>query len=168
MSGIETSTEFRRLGTCDVFYGGRNMGYTVGGVTVKITTSWVDIFVDRFGEVALDDIDIGTNIEATVPLRQGSVDNYNDAFDTGVTWGLGSGPIRFGRQVGTSILKQTLVLNPINDTDGIKIYKAGVIDVDEIGYNNENHRILTLHFKGFIDEDRANGDKVFRIFGHMS
>ena len=63
MSGIETSTEFRRLGTCLVTWDTRNMGYTKGGVTVKITTTWVDITVDRWGEVPLDAVDIGTIID---------------------------------------------------------------------------------------------------------
>ena len=168
MSGIETSTEFRRLGTCGVSFGGRNMGYTRGGVTVKITTSWVDIFVDRFGEVPLDAVDIGTNIEAFTPLAQGSIDNYNDGFDTGDTGGAGGGPITFGRQVGSSIIKQELILVPINDNDVIRIYKAGAVDVDELGYNNEGHRILGIHWKGFLDESRDEGDRVFKIFGYVS
>ena len=168
MSGIETSTEFRRLGTCLVTWGGRNMGYTKGGVTAKITTTWVDITVDRWGEVPLDAIDIGTIIEAFTPLAQGSVDNYNDGFDTGVTGGVGVGPITFGRQVGTSIIKQLLILNPINDNDRIIIYKAGCVDVDELGFNNEGHRLLGLHWKGFIDENLPEGQKTFQIFGHTS
>jgi len=143
------------------------MGYTKGGVTCKITTTWVDITVDRWGEVPLDAVDIGTIIEAFTPLAQGSIDNYRDAYDTGLIAGV-SGPLTFGRQVGTSITKQQLILNPINDNDRIIIYLAGVVDVDELGFNNEGHRLLGLHWKGFIDESRGEGQKTFQIFGHTS
>jgi len=167
MSGSETSAEFRRLGTCGVSYAGRNMGYTKGGVTVKITTTWVDITVDRYGEVPLDAVDVGTIIEAFTPLAQGSLDNFRDGFDTHLMAGI-VGPLTFGRTVGTSIQKSKLVLTPINDNDIVVIYKAGCVDVDELGYNNEGHRILGLHWKGFIDENLAEGAKTFQIFGYMS
>jgi len=170
MSDTKTITEIRRLGTCRVNFGGRDMGYTFGGCTAKITTDWVDINVDEFGTVPVDDIDTGTNIDVFVPLIQASVDNYEDGFDTGrrEVAGMAGEKIVFGRKVGTSIKKMRLVLDPINDIDGVVLYKAGCYDVDELGYNNEGARILGLHFKGFIDEDRTPGDQTFRIFGGLS
>lgn len=171
MSNTKTITEIRRLGTCRVNFGGRDMGYTFGGCTAKITTDWVDINVDDFGTVPVDDIDTGTNIDVFVPLIQASVDNYEDAFNTGrreADPAGGEDRLVFGRKVGTSIVKMRLVLDPINDVDGIVLYKAGCYDVDELGYNNEGARILGLHFKAFMDEDRADGDRLFRIFGGLS
>lgn len=166
MSDGKTATEIRNLGTCRVNYNGRGIGYTQGGVTVKITTDWHDVVVDEFGTVPLDAIDTGTNIEATIPLVQASLDNYEDAFPTGT--GTLSSTVTFGRKVGTSITKAQLILDPINEDDGIVIYQAGCFDVDELGYSNEGERVLNCHFKGYIDESRADGDKVFRIFGGMS
>lgn len=159
-------TEIRRIGTCRVNYGGRDMGYTQGGVTVSIVTDWVDINVDDFGTVPVDAQDIGTNIEATVPLAQASLENYTDAFPTANSYM--DDRLRFGRLVGTSITKQRLVLDPINDTDNVVIYLAGVISVDDLGFNNDGVRILSCHFKGFVDTGRGVGDKVFRIGGYLS
>ena len=166
MSSGKTSTEIRNLGTCRINLGGRDMGYTQGGVTVKITTDWHEVLVDEFGTVPLDAIDTGTNIEATVPLVQASLDNYISAFSTGLN--SPTDRVTFGKKVGSSITKVRLILDPINESDGMVIYQAGCIDVDELGYNNEGERVLGCHFKGYLDEDRAAGDKVFRVFGGMS
>ena len=161
-------TEIRRLGTCRINFTGVDMGYTLGGVTVMITTSWTDIFIDEYGEVPVDDIDIGTNIEATVPLAQPSLNNYEKAFNTGRRADGITDRLTFGRKVGTSITKGRLVLDPINDTDGVVLYNSGIVNVDDLGYNNDNIRILSCHFKGFIDDSRSGGDKLFRLFGGMS
>ena len=171
MSDIKTITEIRRLGTCRVNFDGRDMGYTHGGCTAKITTDWVNINVDDFGTVPVDDIDTGTNIDIFVPLIQASVDNYEYGFDTARREAVPAAledRLVFGRIVGTSIKKFRLILDPINDVDGIVLYKAGCYDVDELGYNNEGARILGLHFKAYMDEDRVNGDRLFRIFGGSS
>lgn len=161
-------TEIRSLGTCRVNFGSRDMGYTQGGVTVTITTSWNEIMIDEYGEVPVDAIDIGTNIEVMVPLVQASVNNYEYAFPTGRRAAPMQDRLVFGRKIGTSIPKYRLVLDPINDSDGIVIYQAGCMNVDDLGFNNDNVRVLNCHFKGFIDDSRAGGDKVFRIFGGMS
>jgi len=166
MGSGNSVTEIRNIGTCRINLGGRDMGFTQGGVTVKITTDWHSVVVDKYGTVPLDDIDTGTNIEVTIPLVQASLDNYKSAFSTGSN--TLTDRLTFGRQVGTSITKARLVLDPINESDGLVVYQAGCFDVDELGFNNEGERILNCHFKGYIDDDRAAGDKVFRIFGGMS
>lgn len=168
-SDNKTITEIRRLGTCRVNLGARDMGYTQGGCTVTIVTDWVDINVDDFGTVPVDAIDVGTNIEAVVPLAQASLDNYEDAFGTsGLRPVYPSDRITFGHTTGDSIVKQRLILDPLNDNDNIVIYLAGVITVGELGFNNDGVRILSLTFKGYIDEDRAEGDRLFHIGGGMS
>jgi len=112
-------TEIRNLGTCRINYGKVDLGYTQGGVTVTITTSWTTVNIDEYGEVPVDDIDIGTNIEATVPLIQASFVNYGIAFDTSRNVPITQ--LTFGRKVGTAIGKARLVLDPINDIDGVVI-----------------------------------------------
>ena len=169
-------SQIRRLGTCRVNFqpagGGaparlaNDMGYTLGGVTVTITMDQVEINVDDYGTVPVDSIDVGTNIEAVTPLIQATLANYSDTLWPGTNSPLDR--LTFGRIVGTSITKGRLVLDPINDTDGIVIYSAGCISIDDLGYNNDGVRIIGAHWKGFVDDNRNNGDKVFRIFGTMS
>jgi len=166
-------TEIRRIGTCRVNYGGRDLGYTQGGVSVSIVTDWVDINVDDFGTVPVDAQDVGTNIEATVPLAQASIANYRDAFPTARDYtpgdtGWRADRVTFGQIVGESITKKRLILDPINDTDNIVIYLAGVILVDDLGFNNDGIRILSCHFRGYVDTGRSEGDKTFRIGGYLS
>jgi len=164
-------TEIRRLGTCRVNFGGRDLGYTQGGCEVTITTDWVDINVDDFGTVPVDAIDVGTNIEVKVPLAQASLDNYDDAYGMGDRSSLGVRSydrITFGRTTGDSIVKRRLVLDPLNDTDNIILYLAGAISVDPLGFNNDGVRILGITFRAYIDTGRAEGDRLFRIGGAMS
>lgn len=166
MSSGKDSTEIRNLGTCRINFGGRDMGFTQGGVTVKVTTEWHDVLVDEYGTIPLNSIDLGTNIEVTVPLVQASLDNYKDAF--GMAANSPVDRLTFGRKVGSSATTKRLVVDPVNEDDGIVVYKAGIKDVDELGYTNEGERLVGCHFTGFVDESRAEGDKVFRFFGGMS
>ena len=158
--------EIRNIGTCRVNLGGVDLGYTQGGVTVTITTEWHDVMVDEFGVVPVTSRDKGTNIEVVVPLVQTSIANYEKAFPTATR--SPNDRLTFGRKVGTEITKERLVLDPINESDGVVVYQAGCISVDELGKNNEGVPILNCHFKGYIDTERADGDRVFRIFGGMS
>jgi len=159
-------TEIRKLGTCRINFGGRDMGYTTGGVEVTITTEYVMINVDEFGTVPVDACDVGVTIEAMVPLAQPSLNNYIDAFPVGRN--SPTDRLTFGRTVGDSVTKKRLVLDPVNETDGFVIYKAACLSVDPLGYNNEGIRILGCHFQGFADDTRSSGDYLFRIFGGMS
>lgn len=162
-------TEIRNLGTCRVNYNARDMGHTQGGCTVKITVEQREVVVDEYGVVPVDVVDVGTTIEATIPLAQASFDNYADVYPT-LTTILAATILSSGRKVGVSIPGYRLVLDPLRvaDTDGVVIYDAYVVDVAELGYTNEGERILAVTFKGRIVTSRADGDKVFRIFGGMS
>jgi len=159
-------TEIRKLGTCRVNYAGRDMGYTQGGVTVTITMDQVEIMVDEYGTVPVDSVDVGTNIEIVTPMAQASLDNYKDTLWPGRN--VPADRLTFGRKVGTSISTGRLVIDPINESDGVVVYKAGCVAVDDLGYNNDGIRIVGAHWRGFIADDRSGGDKVFRIFGGMS
>jgi len=170
MSSTRSVSEIRNLGTCRVNYRGRDMGHTQGGVTVKITVEKREVVVDEYGVVPVDVVDVGTTIEATVPLVQASFDNWNDAFPTLVASILAGNILSSGRRVGTSLTSGRLVLDPLRvaDTDGLVIYKAYVDDVAELSYTNESERIVAITFKGMVDTGRTEGDKVFRVFGGMS
>lgn len=170
MSNLRTVTEIRNLGSCRVNYRSRDMGHTQGGVTVKITVEKREVVVDEYGNVPVDVVDVGTTIEAAVPLVQTSFDNYEDAFPTLQDGIVATGQLSSGRRVGDSLRTGRLVLDPLRaaDADGIVIYKAYVDDVAELGYSNEGERVLAVTFKGAIDEDRADGDMCFRVFGGMS
>ena len=163
-------TQIRKLGTCRVHFGDLDMGYTQGGVTVTITMDQVEILVDDFGSVPVDSVDVGTNIEAVTPLVQAILNNYEKVLWTGARTAAGPAIDRltFGKRVGASASTGVLILDPINDTDGIRIHKAWCSSIDDLGYNNEGTRIIGAHWRGMIDESRANGDKVFHIYGQMS
>ncbi len=164
-----TVSEIKNLGTCRINFRARDMGHTQGGCTVKITVEQRDVVVDEYGVVPVDVVDLGTQIEATIPLVQASFDNYADVYPTLATI-LAANQLSSGRRVGQSIPGFRLVLDPlrVTDTDGIVIYKACPSDVAELGYSNDGERVLAVTFRGLIDTSRADGDRVFRIFGGMS
>jgi len=159
-------TQIRKLGTCRINFGGRDMGYTAGGVTVRITTEFVDIMVDEFGNVPVQAADVGVSIECIVPLAQPTLENYADAFP--VASNVPADRLTFGRKVGQYVVPQRLVLDPVNESDGFVVYRAACLEVGELGFNNEGIRILECHFRGMVDDTRQEGDYLFRIFGGMS
>jgi len=146
------------------------LGYTQGGVTVTITMDQVEILVDDFGSVPVDSIDVGTNIEAVTPLVETTILAYNTLLWPGTRTAVGPAidRITFGKRVGGSATTGALILDPINENDGIRIHKAWCSSIDDLGYNNEGVRVLGAHWRGMIDTSRADGDRVFHIFGQMS
>lgn len=59
-----------RLGTCSVRYKGVDLGYTMGGVEVEVTTNTHETKVDQFGDVVANEFIQGRNIMVRVPMAE--------------------------------------------------------------------------------------------------
>ena len=64
-----------KLGVCDVFFNGQNLGYTKGGVSVEVATNTHEVQVDQHGETPISEIITGRTITATVPLAETTLEN---------------------------------------------------------------------------------------------
>jgi len=163
--GQTGNTQEIRLGLADVSYGGVSLGFTVEGVVVTLTHQQANIVVDDFGETPVDVYDIGEQIQVVVPITQISLANLVIAIP-GAT--LTSDRIKVGRQAGTKLTSQELILDATSVGDfNITIYRAIVPNAGDYIFNNEQ-RVVPVTFMGLIDTSRPDGDRLYRIGGPAS
>ena len=163
--GQTGSTTDIRLGLVDVSYGGVSLGFTVGDVIATITHQLANIVVDDAGETPVDIYDIGEQIVVVVPITQLSLANLNIAIPGGT---LTNDRIKAGRQAGTKLTSQELILDAVNSGDlNLTIYRAVVTAIGDYIFSNEQ-RVLPITFTGEMDFSRPDGDRLYRIGGPAS
>ncbi len=69
------STQNIRIGPCEVIFDGQQLGLTIGGVEVEVTTSTHTTMVDQLGETIVDEFVMGRNITIKVPLAETTIEN---------------------------------------------------------------------------------------------
>ena len=168
---METSYDVTnvKLGVCEVEYDNQHMGHTQGGATLRVGTLAAEKKVDRYGDMAVDYVDIGTTVEVVVRFAEEQLSLMDRIFPTG-SMVIVADRLTFGRVVGTSLVGRRLVLAPLDGSDPVVIYKAvpNPGETVEAEYNNSGQRIWTCTFKGVPIENRADGDNLFRIGGAAS
>lgn len=65
-----SDTKNVKLGVCQVYFDGVDLGYTQGGVEVTVTTETHKVNVDQFGRTVIDEIIMGRNVEVKAPLAE--------------------------------------------------------------------------------------------------
>lgn len=72
---MSSSTKNVKLGVCNIFFDGKDLGLTKGGVEVEVTTSTHEVKVDQFGETPIGELITGRNVMANVPLAETTLEN---------------------------------------------------------------------------------------------
>lgn len=72
---MTSSTKNVKLGTCNVFFDGKDLGLTKGGVEVEVATSTHEVTVDQHGNTPIGELITGRTVSATVPLVETTLDN---------------------------------------------------------------------------------------------
>lgn len=72
---MASSTKNVKLGVCQVFFDGVDLGYTQGGVEVSVTTETHKVNVDQFGNTTINEYIMGRAVMAKVPLAETTLDN---------------------------------------------------------------------------------------------
>lgn len=75
---MSLSTEHVKLGACNVFFNGRDLGRTKGGVEVQVSTSTHEVTADQTGNTPIDELINGRTVTAKVPLLDTTLDNLVD------------------------------------------------------------------------------------------
>jgi len=154
------------IGPCYVYFAGRHIGHTYGGVSLSVTQSVYELKSDQYGETPVKVLDAGVAIEATVNLTESTLENLKMLFASATDE---TTYLTFGKPVGGAITTGELVLEPIDGTDIVQIYKAApnIGGAIEIAYANEQ-RVFQCKFVGLIDDSRTANDQLFRIGGFSS
>jgi hypothetical protein len=72
---MASSTKNVKLGVCNVFFDGVDLGLTKGGVEVTVTTETYKVEVDQFGSTVINEQIMGRNVMVTAPLAETTLRN---------------------------------------------------------------------------------------------
>jgi len=70
-----SDTKNVKLGVCKVFYDGKDLGYTQGGVTVTVKTDTHKVNIDQFGKSTVNEFIMSRDVTAKVPLAETTLAN---------------------------------------------------------------------------------------------
>lgn len=146
-----------RLGACSVTWGGVDLGYTQGGVTVTISSSKHDTKVDQEGDTPVDSYVMSRTVSVKVPMAETTVDKL--ATILGTTGGTeASGVLSVTTGVGISMRSgaKPLVLHPTSkastDTsEDFTIPLANTTGDVTFAYEVDKERVFEVTFDAFPD-----------------
>lgn len=64
-----------KLGVCQIFLNGEDLGYTKGGVEVSVKTDTHKVQIDQFGVTPINEYIMGREVSVKVPLAETTLDN---------------------------------------------------------------------------------------------
>lgn len=155
------------IGPAYVYFAGRHVGHTYGGVSIAITQNVYELKSDQYGETPVRTLDAGLVVEVTVNLTESTFANLKMLFASATDQ---TTYLTFGKPVGGAITTGELVIEPIDGSDIFQIYKAApnIGGAVEIGFTTDNQRVFSCKFAALIDDSRSSGDQLFRISGYSS
>lgn len=154
-----------QLGPCSVTFKGRDMGHTIGGVTVTYTPDFHETSVDKFGSSVVEKFLVGEKLMAECNLAEWTLANLQDAINQGTLQGDDSVSVGSTSGKKASANAGLLVLHPIAAGASVKdydvsIYKAVVTSELQIEHKNDGEKVLPVTFDGLIDENRSDGNML--------
>jgi hypothetical protein len=72
---MASDTKNVKLGVCTVYYGGVDLGYTQGGVTVTVKTNTHPVNVDQFGKTTINELIMQRDVTVKTPLAETTLEN---------------------------------------------------------------------------------------------
>ncbi len=150
------------LGTCKIELGGTDLGLTIGGVEVEVSTTTHITNVDQFGETVVSEHITGRNVKVKLPLAETTVENMAATLPgaTLVVDGVDSSVVRVDVATGIGInlldAAQVLRLHPIalDDSDHSEdfvIPLAATPGGVQFAYKHDEERVFLAEFMGYPD-----------------
>lgn len=104
----QSNTRNVKLGVCQVFFAGQDLGYTKGGVEVSVSTDTHEVNVDQFGKTKINQLIMGRDLKVKVPMAETTLENMVPIMP-------GAALVTTGGAVATGTI--TITTNPTaNDT----------------------------------------------------
>lgn len=105
---MASNTKNVKLGVCQIFYHGQDLGYTKGGVEVSVSTETHEVNIDQFGKTAINQLIMGRDCKVKAPLAETTLENLVGIMP-------GASMVETGGTVATGTI--TITTNPsANDT----------------------------------------------------
>lgn len=151
------------LGTCNIDYDGTDLGLTIGGVEVEVSTNTHVTNVDQFGESVVSERVTGRNIMIKVPMAETTLENMA-AIMPGATLITDSGDptvkkVEVKTGIGINLLDQAKVLTlhpvhlPASDkSEDFIVPLAATPGAVQFAYKHDEERVYMAEFKGYPDD----------------
>lgn len=72
---MASNTKNVKLGVCQLFFAGVDLGYTKGGVEVTVSTETHEVNVDQFGKTSINQLIMGRDCKVKAPLAETTLEN---------------------------------------------------------------------------------------------
>ena len=170
------STENIKMGTCKITHKGTDLGLTMGGVEVEVTTTTHETKVDQYGDTVVNERIMGRNIVVKAPLAETTIDRMAAIMPAAELVTDNTDPQNPKKKVvvktgvGTSLLDIAgeLVLHPIDRpesdvSEDLVIPLAATAGAMSFAYKYDQERVFNCDFKGYPEEDGTlfiYGDKA--------
>lgn len=166
-----------KLGVCKVFFDGKDLGFTKGGVEVNVETETHEVQVDQYGNTPIDEYIMGRTITVTVPLAETTLDNLVAIMpgaklvtDAGASTTKVIVPTGVGANLKDFAAQLILVPKGVNGTldynDAVRIPKAGTPGAMTFSYKLDEERIFNCNFKGYPVTE--NNEEVLYVVGNVT
>ena len=157
-----SDTKNIRLGTCKVYFNDQDLGLTIGGVELEVTTSTHETKVDQFGETVVEEIITGRSVKVTVPMGETTLENMVRIMPGAKLITDATDPTKKRVDVsvaaGQSLLStaKSLRLHPValpdtNKSEDVIIPKAGTAGALKFAYKNDQERVYNVEYKAYPD-----------------
>lgn len=158
-----------RLGTCKILVGDIgsevDLGLTIGGVEVEVTTDTQPTTVDQFGDAIVKETIRGRNIIMRTQLAETTLENMAAIMPGGTLITDGTDPAKKKVEVTTAVgvdllnSSERMVLHPIENAENDKsedfiIPRASTAGGLSFAYSKDNERVFNTEYRGYPD---ANG-----------
>lgn len=170
----KSSTENIKMGTCRLLFGGQDLGLTMGGVEVEVTTTTHETKVDQFGDTVVNERIMGRNIVIRAPLAETTVDNLVKIMpgselvtdETDPSKPRKKVVVKSGTGISLLALAKEMVLHPIDKpaddvSEDLTIPLAATAGGMNFAYKYDEERVFSCEFKGYPDAETG----VLFIYG---
>lgn len=158
------------MSTCDVTFGGTDLGHSQGEITVTYSPSYADISVNEF-TAPPDKVLTEEVFSATVPMTETQVSNMKYAIPNANMKGSDK-RAEIGEETGKKLKSNAmeLVLHPIvnSATDlsrDVVLYKAAVTSEVEANYATDEQQIWEVTFTAMADDANRSSGNLLGHFG---
>jgi hypothetical protein len=125
---MASNTQNVKVGVCQVFYDGNDLGYTKGGVEVEVSSETYRSEVDQFGKTAISEIVMSRSVKVKVPLAETTLDNLVRIMPGATLVQVGGAKATGTITVGTNPTNATTVIvNGVTFT-----FKTTAVTADEV------------------------------------
>jgi len=148
-----------KMGVCKVVFGGVSLGYTKGGVEVKLETTTKEILVDQFGTTPIGETITGRRVTVSVPVAETTLQNLGIALPGAELEGTPNGPyrlkIRGDAGLAMATFAKRLTLHPLNapgGSDDFIVHRAAPSGSISFAFKVDEERIFTIEFRGYVSD----------------